>query len=33
MANGWAPDIAVQDQTEASFKDAVSAARPPMPKG
>lgn len=33
MANGWAPDSAVQDQIEDSLKDAVSAARAAMPKG
>ncbi len=33
MANGWAPDSAVQDQIEDSLKDAVSAARARMPKG
>lgn len=27
MANGWAPDGAVQDQIEDSVKDAVSRAR------
>jgi phage/conjugal plasmid C-4 type zinc finger TraR family protein len=33
MANGWAPDGAVQDQIDDSVKDAVSAARSRMPKG
>ncbi|MBO9726829.1 MAG: DksA/TraR family C4-type zinc finger protein [Novosphingobium sp.] len=33
MANGWAPDGAVQDQIEDSVKDAVSAARARMPSG
>lgn len=33
MANGWAPDSAVQDQIEDSLKDAVSAARARMPQG
>jgi phage/conjugal plasmid C-4 type zinc finger TraR family protein len=33
MANGWAPDSAVQDQIEDSLKDAVIAARSRMPKG
>ncbi len=27
MANGWAPDGAVQDQIEDSIKDALEAAR------
>lgn len=33
MANGWAPDSAVQDQIEDSVTDAVNAARARMPKG
>jgi phage/conjugal plasmid C-4 type zinc finger TraR family protein len=33
MANGWAPDSAVQDQIEDSLKDAVSRARARMPHG
>lgn len=33
MANGWAPDGAVQDQIEDSIKDAVSGARARMPSG
>ncbi|WP_103094850.1 DksA/TraR family C4-type zinc finger protein [Novosphingobium guangzhouense] len=33
MANGWAPDSAVQDQIEDSLNDAVSAARARLPKG
>ncbi|TCM20887.1 TraR/DksA family transcriptional regulator [Novosphingobium sp. PhB165] len=33
MANGWAPDGAVQDQIEDSLKDAISAARARMPHG
>jgi phage/conjugal plasmid C-4 type zinc finger TraR family protein len=33
MANGWAPDSAVQDQIEDSLRDAVFAARARMPKG
>ncbi|MBB6124870.1 DksA/TraR family C4-type zinc finger protein [Sphingobium subterraneum] len=33
MANGWAPDGAVQDQIEDSIKDAVAAARAGMPVG
>jgi len=33
MANGWAPDGAVQDQIEDSLNDAVAAARASMPKG
>ncbi|WP_395336959.1 DksA/TraR family C4-type zinc finger protein [Novosphingobium sp. BL-8H] len=33
MANGWAPDGAVQDQIEDSLKDAVAAARASMPRG
>ncbi|MDO6415170.1 DksA/TraR family C4-type zinc finger protein [Sphingomonas sp. BIUV-7] len=33
MANGWAPDGAVQDQIDDTVKDAVSAARARMPDG
>ncbi len=33
MANGWAPDGAVQDQIEDSLKDAVATARARMPVG
>jgi phage/conjugal plasmid C-4 type zinc finger TraR family protein len=33
VANGWAPDGAVQDQIEDSIKDAVSGARARMPSG
>jgi phage/conjugal plasmid C-4 type zinc finger TraR family protein len=33
MANGWAPDGAVQDQIDDSVRDAVSAARARMPHG
>jgi len=33
MANGWAPDGAVQDQIEDSIKDALDAARSRMPTG
>ncbi len=33
MANGWAPDSAVQDQIEDSLKDAVALARARMPSG
>ncbi|WP_185999019.1 DksA/TraR family C4-type zinc finger protein [Novosphingobium aerophilum] len=33
MANGWAPDSAVQDQIEDSLNDAVAAARASMPRG
>jgi len=33
MANGWAPDGAVQDQIEDSLKDAVASARARMPAG
>lgn len=33
MANGWAPDGAVQDQIEDSIKDALSSARARMPSG
>ena len=33
MANGWAPDGAVQDQIEDSLKDAVARARAGMPHG
>lgn len=33
MANGWAPDGAVQDQIEDSIRDALDAARSRMPSG
>ena len=33
MANGWAPDGAVQDQIDDTVKDAVLAARARMPAG
>lgn len=33
MANGWAPDGAVQDQIDDSLKDAVSIARARLPQG
>lgn len=33
MANGWAPDGAVQDQIEDSLKDAVATARAGLPVG
>ncbi len=33
MANGWAPDGAVQEQIEDSVKDAVASARAQMPSG
>ncbi|KQM17188.1 hypothetical protein ASE73_09410 [Sphingomonas sp. Leaf24] len=33
MANGWAPDGAVQDQIEDSIRDALDAARSRMPTG
>ena len=33
MANGWAPDSAVQDQIEDSIKDAVLHARARLPSG
>lgn len=33
MANGWAPDSAVQDQIDATIMDAVSAARSRLPSG
>jgi phage/conjugal plasmid C-4 type zinc finger TraR family protein len=33
MANGWAPDGAVQDQIEDSIKDAILSARARMPSG
>lgn len=33
MANGWAPDGAVQDQIEDSIKDALSSARARLPSG
>ena len=33
MANGWAPDGAVQDQIEDSISDAVQLARQRLPTG
>jgi phage/conjugal plasmid C-4 type zinc finger TraR family protein len=33
MANGWAPDGAVQEQIEDSVIDAVAGARARMPSG
>lgn len=33
MANGWAPDGAVQDQIEDSVKDALAKARAGLPQG
>lgn len=33
MANGWAPEGAVQDQIEDSIKDALAAARIRLPSG
>lgn len=33
MANGWAPDGAVQEQIEDSIRDALEAARNRMPTG
>jgi phage/conjugal plasmid C-4 type zinc finger TraR family protein len=33
MANGWAPDGAVQDQIDDTVKDAVLRARVMMPAG
>ncbi|MCW2351631.1 phage/conjugal plasmid C-4 type zinc finger TraR family protein [Sphingobium sp. B11D3B] len=33
MANGWAPDGAVQDQIDDSVKDALATARARMPSG
>jgi phage/conjugal plasmid C-4 type zinc finger TraR family protein len=33
MANGWAPDGAVQDQIEDSIKDMLQSARARMPAG
>ncbi|WP_137788051.1 DksA/TraR family C4-type zinc finger protein [Sphingomonas sp. 3P27F8] len=33
MANGWAPDGAVQDQIDDTVKDAVLRARTMMPAG
>jgi phage/conjugal plasmid C-4 type zinc finger TraR family protein len=33
MANGWAPDGAVQEQIEDSIADALAAARTRMPTG
>lgn len=33
MANGWAPDGAVQEQIEDSLKDALASARARMSTG
>jgi len=33
MASGWAPDGAVQDQIDASVKDAIKLARSRLPEG
>jgi phage/conjugal plasmid C-4 type zinc finger TraR family protein len=33
MANGWAPDGAVNDQIEDSLKDALAKARAGLPQG
>lgn len=33
MANGWAPDGAVQDQIDDSVKDALAMARARLPSG
>jgi len=33
MANGWAPDGAVQEQIEDSVKDALAIARARIPSG
>lgn len=33
MANGWAPDGAVQDQIDDSVRDALASARARMPVG
>jgi phage/conjugal plasmid C-4 type zinc finger TraR family protein len=33
MANGWAPDGAVQDQIDDTVRDAVTAARARLPSG
>jgi phage/conjugal plasmid C-4 type zinc finger TraR family protein len=33
MANGWAPDGAVQDQIDDTIKDAVMHARAQLPSG
>lgn len=33
MANGWAPDGAVQEQIEDSLKDALASARARLPSG
>ena len=33
MANGWAPDGAVEQQIEDSVRDALEAARARMPSG
>lgn len=33
MASGWAPEGAVQEQIDASIKDAIKQARSEMPMG
>jgi phage/conjugal plasmid C-4 type zinc finger TraR family protein len=33
MANGWAPDGAVQEQIDDSIKDALASARARLPSG
>ncbi|MBA1145926.1 DksA/TraR family C4-type zinc finger protein [Ectothiorhodospiraceae bacterium WFHF3C12] len=33
MANGWAPDGAVQDQIDSTVSDAVDLARSRLPQG
>ncbi len=33
MASGWAPEGAVQEQIDASIKDAIKQARSEMPAG
>lgn len=33
MASGWAPEGAVQEQIDASIKDAIKQAQSEMPKG
>lgn len=33
MANGWAPDGAVQDQIDSTVSDAVERARSQLPEG
>ena len=33
MATGWAGDGAVQDQIDATIKDAIQRARRPLPSG